>query len=135
MKKIGDNKTIVFIGKRNSGKSKLVLDYLYHCRANFPIGTVISPTDDFNGTYKKHVPSMFIHDEYSPELLETFLLRQKNISAKKMYDPKYTNVDPRAFLILDDCLFDIKTWVNDQRILSNNFTVKFAQTQELIIFL
>ena len=44
MSKIGDNKVIVFIGKRNSGKSCLVLDYLTH-NLDIPVGMVISPTD------------------------------------------------------------------------------------------
>ena len=78
MKSIGDNKIIVFIGKRNTGKSVLVLDYLYH-HQDFPLGTVISPTDDYNFTYKPHVPSIFIHDEYTPELIEQVLKRQKDI--------------------------------------------------------
>ena len=32
MSSIGDGKKLVFIGKTNSGKSCLVLDYLYHPR-------------------------------------------------------------------------------------------------------
>src|SRR5580692_2746416 len=78
MDRIGDNKIMVFIGKRNTGKSILVLDYLYH-HQDFPLGTVISPTDDFNFTYKPHIPSIFIHEDYTPELLEQVLQRQKNI--------------------------------------------------------
>jgi hypothetical protein len=42
MKKVGDNKILVFIGKSNIDKSILVTDYLYHHRY-LPIGTVISP--------------------------------------------------------------------------------------------
>src|SRR5437870_5264279 len=78
MKWIGDSKIILFIGKRNVGKSVLVVDYLYH-HQDFPLGTVVSPTDDFNMTYKPHIPSIFIHDEYSPELVEQVLRRQKDI--------------------------------------------------------
>ena len=111
----GDNKIIVFIGKRNTGKSCLVLDYLYH-NQDIPIGTVISPTDDFNMTYKPHIPSIFIHEEYSPELIENFLKRQKDIVRKTKREPQYRNVDPRAFLILDDCLYDNKSWINDRNI-------------------
>jgi hypothetical protein len=115
MRWIGDNKIIIFIGKRNTGKSCLVLDYLYH-HSDIPIGTVISPTDAYNNTYKKHIPGIFIHDEFTPELIENFLLRQKDIIAKKNTDPNYYDVDARAFLILDDCLYDAKSWVNDKNI-------------------
>lgn len=115
MRWIGDNKIIIFIGKRNTGKSVLVIDYLYYHR-DIPIGTVISPTDEFNLTYKPHVPSIFIHEEFTPELLANFLQRQKDIVKKTKTDPQYKNFDPRAFLILDDCLFDAKSWVNDKSI-------------------
>lgn len=115
MQWIGDNKIIIFIGKRNTGKSCLVLDYLYH-HADIPLGTVISPTDDFNLTYKPHIPSIFIHDEFTPELIGNFLQRQKDIVRKTKTDPQYYEVDPRSFLILDDCLYDAKSWVNDKNI-------------------
>jgi len=115
MRWIGDNKVIVFIGKRNTGKSCLVLDYLYH-HSDIPLGTVISPTDDFNLTYKPHVPAIFIHDEYTPELIGNFLDRQQDMSRKKTHDPNYYDVDVRAFLILDDCLYDAKSWTEDRNI-------------------
>lgn len=112
---IPDNKIILFIGKRNTGKSVLVLDYLYHHR-QFPLGTVISPTDNFNYTYRPHVPSIFIHEEYTAELMENVLKRQKKISHKCKSDPAYCDVDPRAFVILDDCLADGNEWVKDKNI-------------------
>lgn len=113
MNSIKDDKIIIFIGKRNTGKSILVLDYLYHHR-NFPVGTVISPTDNYNFTYRPHVPSIFIHDEYTPELLEQILTRQKNICKQQKVDPDYADVDPKTFVILDDCLADSNEWVKDK---------------------
>lgn len=115
MSSIGDDKIILFIGKRNTGKSVLVLDYLYHHR-DFPLGTVISPTDNFNFTYRPHVPAIFIHEEYTPELMAQFLKRQKDLCANCKRDPKYATVDPRAFMILDDCLADSADWIKDKNI-------------------
>lgn len=112
---VGDNKVILFIGKRGTGKSTLVLDYLYH-NQHFPVGTIISPTDEYNETYKPHVPSMFIHEEYTPELVESFLSRQKMMIKNIKNDRNYSNVDPRAFLIFDDCLYDNKSWINDRNV-------------------
>jgi len=115
MRSISDNKIILFIGKRNTGKSVLVLDYLYY-HQDVPLGTVVSPTDEFNLTYKPHVPSIFIHEEYTAELIEQVLNRQKEICKNCKSNPEYKGVDPRAFLILDDCLADGNDWVKDRNI-------------------
>ena len=66
----------VFIGKRETGKSFLVKDLLYHHR-DLPVGTVISGTEAANKFYGDIVPSLFIHDEYSPEIINNVLKRQK----------------------------------------------------------
>jgi|UniRef100_A0A6C0J832 hypothetical protein len=115
MNMVGDNKVILFIGKRGTGKSTLVLDYLYHNR-DFPCGTVISPTDEFNETYKPHIPSIFVYDEYTPELVEKFLSRQRIMVKRTLKEREYKDMDPRAFLIFDDCLYDNKSWINDRNI-------------------
>ena len=65
---ITSDKVVVFIGKRNTGKSFLVKDLLYHHR-KIPVGTVISGTEAANPFYSTMVPSIFIHDQYSPEII------------------------------------------------------------------
>lgn len=115
MNQVGDNKVLIFIGKRHTGKSVLAVDYLYH-NQDFAIGTCISPTDEYNKTFHGKVPSMFIHEEFTSELLEKFVHRQKIITKRKENDPKYSKVDNRAFLIMDDCLYDAKNWTNDKNI-------------------
>lgn len=121
MEWIGDNKILIFIGKRNTGKSVLVIDYLYY-NQDIPFCTCISPTDDLNPTFRYHVPSRFIFDTYTPELVDSFLKRQKNM-VKKMKraqfgngDIRYKDVDPRGLLIMDDCLADAKQWKNDPNV-------------------
>ena len=114
MSMIQEHMKIIFIGKTFTGKSTLVLDYLYN-HQDIPLMTVVSPTDEFNHTFENHVPSMFIHSEYTPELIQSIVKRQKNITKKIDNDKKYTNVDPRNVLILDDCLAD-DTWKKDPNI-------------------
>ena len=114
MKWIKDDSVVVFIGKRNTGKTFLTLDLLYH-HQDMPIGTVISATEGANQTYSKIVPPLFIHEAYTPELVEKVVRRQKLINYKKSNDPNYSNIDSRAFLLLDDCMFDTK-WTKDTNI-------------------
>lgn len=114
MKWIKDDSVVVFIGKRNTGKTYLTIDLLYH-HQDIPIGTAISATESANQTYSKIIPPLFIHDEYTPELIEKVLRRQKLINFKIANNSEYRNVDPRAFLLLDDCMFDTK-WTKDVNI-------------------
>ena len=114
---IPDDKVIVLIGRRETGKTFLVKDLLYYHR-DIPIGTVISPTESANLCYSKIVPSLFIHDEYTPQLLENVLKRQKLVTKRlnketAMYGS--SKLDPRAFLLLDDCLYD-DCWKKDKNI-------------------
>ena len=106
---------VVLIGRRDTGKSFLVRDLLFY-HQDIPIGTVISGTEAGNGFYSSHVPKLFIHDEYNQVIIENILKRQRAVlkEVKNQLDNyKKTNIDPRAFVILDDCLFDDK-WTRDK---------------------
>ena len=106
---------IVLIGRRDTGKSFLVRDLLYH-HQDIPIGTVISGTEEGNGFYGTMIPKLFIHDEYNTAIVENVLKRQRGVlkQMKKEIDSyKRTTIDPRTFLILDDCLYDA-SWSKDK---------------------
>lgn len=106
---------VVLIGRRDTGKSFLVRDLLYY-HQDIPIGTVISGTEAGNGFFSAHVPKLFIHDEYNTSIIENILKRQK-AALKQIKKEKETrnksNIDARAFVILDDCLFDNK-WTKEK---------------------
>lgn len=114
---IADDKVIVLIGKRDTGKSFLVKDLLYYHR-DIPIGTVISATESANKFYSDIVPGIFIHDEYTPPVVDNVIKRQKLLKKrinkeKELYGK--SRIDPRSFLILDDCLYD-SCWSKDKNI-------------------
>ena len=106
---------IVLIGRRDTGKSYLVRDLLYY-HQDIPIGTVISGTEAGNGFYKEHVPKLFIHDEYNTAIIENILKRQRTVlkqMKKEVEVYRKSTIDPRAFVILDDCLYDA-SWAKDK---------------------
>ena len=106
---------IVLIGRRDTGKSFLVRDLLYY-QQDIPIGTVISGTEAGNGFYGNMVPKLFIHDEYNTAIIENILKRQKIVMKQvKKEKEAYgrSNIDPRTFVILDDCLYD-NSWARDK---------------------
>lgn len=106
---------VVLIGRRDTGKSFLVKDLLFY-HQDIPIGTVMSGTEAGNGFYAQHVPKLFIHHEYSPIIIEKILKRQKTV-LKQIEEDKLnygkSTIDPRSFVILDDCLYDDK-WTRDK---------------------
>jgi hypothetical protein len=106
---------IVLIGRRDTGKSFLVEDLLYF-HQDIPIGTVISGSEAANGFYSAHVPKLFIHDEYTPVLIENVIRRQRAVLMQVKEEIAKTGkrqIDPRAFVILDDCLYD-QGWTKDK---------------------
>ena len=106
---------IVLIGRRDTGKSFLVRDLLFY-HQDIPIGTVISGTEAGNGFYSAHVPKLFIHEEYNSAIIENVLKRQRTVLKqinKEIETYRKSTIDPRAFVILDDCLFDA-SWTKDK---------------------
>jgi len=106
---------VVLIGRRDTGKSFLVRDLLYY-HQDIPIGTVISGTEEGNGFYGKLVPKLFIHNEYNTAIIENILKRQRGVLKqikKEVEQFSRSTIDPRTFVILDDCLYD-NTWARDK---------------------
>ena len=107
---------IVLIGRRDTGKSFLVKDLLYH-HQDIPVGTVISGTEAGNHFYENMVPPRFIHDEYDVSIIQQLMLRQRQVLEQMRDEQRATGrasrFDPRAFLIMDDCLYD-DAWARDK---------------------
>jgi len=103
---------ILVIGKKDTGKSFLVRDILFHTQECFPIGTVISGTEVANEFFQNMVPSRLIKDKYSPDIVMNVIKRQLTLKQQRNHT-KSTTLDPRAFLILDDCLYD-STWIREE---------------------
>lgn len=105
--KIGDDKVCLFIGKRGTGKSTLVIDIMYHKR-KIPSGVVMSATEDGNHFYQQYVPDLFIYSQYSRETIDRIIEQQKrNINL-------YGSTQP-VFVLLDDCMYD-KTFMREDTI-------------------
>jgi hypothetical protein len=107
---------IVLIGKKDTGKSFLVKDVLANTQACFPIGTVISGTEVANPFFQDMVPSKLIHDKYKPDIVNNAIRRQLAVKQKREHEKRasgHSSIDPRAFLILDDCLYDA-SWIREE---------------------
>lgn len=90
---------------RNTGKSTLISALLYAKKHVFPIGMVMSGTEDSTGFYESIMPSSFVYNKLDIEKVKDFVRRQK--LAKKHLD------NPWGFLLLDDCADDSVTLSQD----------------------
>lgn len=107
---------IIMIAKRGSGKSWVVRALLEFFK-DIPAGLIIAPTDRMNSFYGKFFPDSYIHYEYKSEIIQNVLSRQTAIIQKeKEKKAQGKKIDPRAFIVMDDCLGQKGSWVRDQPI-------------------
>lgn len=115
MKKNG----ITFIvGRRGSGKST-VAEYIMSFHTDIKEGICLSKTDKMNGFWSNHVPQLFIHHEYSPDITYSLLQHQedkwkryKKKCKKEGKEAKLEDITP-VFAIYDDVTYD-KTFLKDK---------------------
>ncbi len=89
---------ITVIGRPGSGKTYLITSLLYEKRASFPVGLVMSGTEDSNHHYSNIFPSLFVYNRLDIPVLKRFINRQK--LARKYLENSW------ALLLLDDCMDD-----------------------------
>jgi len=80
------------IGKRETGKSTLLRDIVHH-NDTIPLKVEISPLET------RHASDSVIHREYSPAIVQSLVDRQEHTIHRRL-------PDPRAIVILDQCMFD-----------------------------
>ena len=116
LEKMCINPAVIMVAKRGSGKSWVIKAMLAHFK-DIPAGLIIAPTDRMNCFYANFFPESYIHYEYKPEILSKLLARQEAMIDKvKEKEAHGKRVDPRAYLVMDDCLGDKKAWANDKHI-------------------
>jgi hypothetical protein len=97
--KMDDRRTVMLIGKRNTGKSVLAKDLMFY-RRHIPVGMVMSGTEEGNGWYSTWVPDCFIYNDFDKGAVEKLIARQRRLAKLGQLQP--------AFLVLDDCMYDKK---------------------------
>jgi hypothetical protein len=84
----------------NTGKTTLISSLLYAKKHIFPVGMVMSGSEDSNNFYKTIFPSTFVFNDYNDDKIKDFIRRQK-IARQHLENPW-------AVCLLDDCTDDPK---------------------------
>lgn len=130
------NPRIAMIASSGSGKSWVVRNIMYEMR-DIPCGTIIAPTDKMTRFYDDFVPTCFINHEYKSTIIPKVLQRQRLMLKKNEERVKKgkKKLDPRAFLIMDDCMSSKHEWLKDPNVLSifnegRHFQLTFILTMQ-----
>ncbi len=113
-KELGNNKTIVIIGGRETGKTTLIKNILYYQSPYIRTPFLISGTSNMKGDFDKHIPPLFIHDTYESSHMKGLYQMQKKIK----HDPTISKQIERKKLkkhcvvVMDDVVSDDKIWKN-----------------------
>ena len=96
--------TIVFIGKRRTGKSIGVKNVAKHLKDQVAHCIVISQTEKVNGFYEEFIPNTFIYSKYDPYILwKLFKYQEDRMRLKESGKIKEVEY---VLLILDDLISD-----------------------------
>lgn len=120
---VPNNSVITIIGKRRSGKSKLIIDIMYQKQHEIPFWRIMSETEQLNHDFEGIIPPQFITNELDAAEVERLCLRQETIKnlkfqAASMNMPELTVGLPsnhNMALVVDDCFSNPKVW-QDKRI-------------------
>lgn len=117
----------LIIGKRATGKSVLVKDLLSRHRG-IPFGTVVSPTESVDRNYGGlRVPAALQVREYYDRDVVVSVLDRQETAYRRRNASDASDADPRAFLVLDNCMFD-PSWPNDPAVRQLFSNVKSYRT-------
>lgn len=87
----------LIVGKRGSGKSKMLVDLMYHLPpVDFVIG--MAPTEETIETFRQFIPESCIYHQFNQSKLEQMIALQRELIRKK--------IKRSILLILDDCLYE-----------------------------
>ena len=106
------DKTICVCARRNSGKSVLIRDIMYHNR-DIPAAVVICPTEiGFNRSYGHHIPDSYIYKQFSGSIIQRIFSRQRQLMMAKNLTKEHSTI----LLVMDDCAHDANSWLKDDGI-------------------
>lgn len=104
LEKITPESTVVFLGKRRTGKSIGVKNVCCHLKDQISHCIVISQTEKVNGFYSEFIPKTFIYNRYNPFILQRLFEYQED--QMKLKEAGKIKEVPYILVVLDDLISD-----------------------------
>ena len=103
-----ENRIMIVLGINTSNITK---DLLYNIKET-PVGVCITKNND----YDKHIPYKFIYNEYSPQILDNILERQRIIVKNVMDNLEVMKInDSELFILIDNkCISNLSSFSTDK---------------------
>lgn len=98
---IKDDRIVLFIGARGTGKSVMQMDIMKHMCSRVDFGVGMTPTMDTLTEWEKHIPPSWLFEGFNQEKLEDMIDAQR----RSLRQGRQTR---HLFLFLDDCVYDKK---------------------------
>lgn len=107
--KMQTNRACIMLGRKGTGKSTLIEDIMWY-QQNIPCGCIMSATEEANENFARMAPPLFIYKDFDSEALQSLINRQKKMKKLLKRNNDYLPFDHRAFVILDDCMYNKKNF-------------------------
>lgn len=98
---IKDDRIVLFVGARGTGKSVMQMDIMQHMADRVDFGVGMTPTMDTLKEWEKHMPSCWLYEGFNQDKLEDMIDAQRR-TLRSGKSPKH------LCLFLDDCIYDKK---------------------------
>lgn len=105
-KQLRSDQTILAFGKRNSGKTTLMMALLYHMRKMFNCGIAVSPSYETVTRWCQFIPRGLVHDQFDETKNTEFLREIKRRYRKRR---KKGGTPRTMFELIDDMGYDKKS--------------------------
>tara|TARA_Y100000389_G_scaffold202464_1_gene247834 strand:- start:2672 stop:3586 length:915 start_codon:yes stop_codon:yes gene_type:complete len=99
------NRIFCVIGKRNTGKSVVIRNIVYHLSEQIDFAVLVSPTESTRQEFGAFMPQTWIHSNYDADVIQRMIDVQKR--ATLMGKAR------RVLLVLDDLLYDNRLFKNE----------------------
>jgi len=105
--KMRDSLIVVFVAPKNSGKSTLLADFMYHKR-HLPAGFCFSATEESNEFFSKMIPPAYCYTHFDTRKLTKIYEHQK--AKVNAYKRRGGDRNPVIFGVIEDCMADKKVF-------------------------